>query len=290
MLKTGLVTVVVASAVTITGAWQQTRTPQFKSGVEAVVVDALVTKNGKALAGLTTDDFEVRDNGVLQTVQVLEPTDVTLNAVLALDTSQSTAGKRLTDLEAAGRALLDDLKPGDKVALTTFNQLVAPRVSLTPKLDDVRAALGSITASGDTALMDGIFVALMTVQGELGRSLVLVCTDGGDTASWLQPDEVLDVAKRSNAVIYGILTSSTHRRTALHDLADATGGTTIELGFTTDLKAQFTAILKEFRSRYLLTYVPKGVSATGWHKLEVRVHRSDVAVKARPGYFPAGIQ
>src|SRR5262245_16642344 len=89
-------------------------TQSFSSRTLGVRVDVLVTERGKPVPGLTAADFELRDNGVSQTIEVAESSDVPVNAVLALDVSDSTAGRRLADLTAASRRLLDGLTPRDR--------------------------------------------------------------------------------------------------------------------------------------------------------------------------------
>jgi VWFA-related protein len=260
----------------------------FSSSVVGVRVDVLVTDHGKPVPGLTAAEFELRDNGVPQRIELLESADLPVNTVLALDTSNSTTGPRRAELVAASHALLDGLIPGDRSALTTFSHAVVPRVPLTEDARAVKAALDAITPVGDTSVMDGIYVALMATQAEAGRSIVVVCTDGRDTASWLEPDEVLEAANRSNAVIYVVAADRARRWSTLSDLTEATGGRTIDIAPNGDLRAELQAILREFRSRYVLTYVPTGVPVAGFHRLDVRVKRSGLAVKARPGYFGAG--
>jgi len=237
---------------------------------------------------LRAADFELRDNGVLQTVDVVDSSDVALNAVLALDTSASTTGKRQEDLIAASQALLDGLKPADRAALTTFSHAVAPRIALTSDLSAVRTELLRIEPSGETAIMDGVYVALTTTLSQSGRSLVVVYTDGGDTSSWLEPDEVLESAKRSNAVIYAVTAAEARRHSPLKDLTDATGGQLLQITSSADLRGAFQKILRDFRSRYILTYTPRGVPTGGFHRLDVRVKRSGLTVKARPGYIGVG--
>jgi len=269
-------------------ARQEGQRPVFTSRTRGVIVDALVTERNRPVTGLTAADFELRDNGVLQTISAAEVSDAPLNAVLALDMSASTAGQRLVDLRAGSAALVRGLRPHDRLGLTTFNHAVGSRVPLTEESAAVSAVLEGLKPEGETAVLDGVFAALMTTLAEPGRSLVIVFTDGRDTASWLLPDEVVESARRSNAVVYAVATGSARDWTVLAELADATGGRRIDVETGADLHRQFERILQEFRSRYVLTYTPAGVSDTGFHKLSVRVRRGGVSVKSRPGYFPAG--
>ncbi len=260
----------------------------FTSRTQGVIVDVLVTERNRPVTGLTAADFELRDNGVLQTVDAAEISDAPLNAVLALDMSGSTAGQRLVDLRAASAAFVNRLRPTDRVALTTFNHAVGARVPLGESFGAVDAALNRLKPEGETGILDGVYVALITTVAEPGRSLVIVFTDGRDTASWLIPEEVVQSARRSNAVVYTVATGNARQWPVLTDLADVTGGRRIDLEPGADLRQQFERILLEFRSRYVLTFTPRGVSDDGFHQLSVRVKRGGVAVKARPGYIGTG--
>jgi len=261
------------------------RQPAFRSSTLAVRVDVLVTDGRKPVAGLTALDFEVRDNGVAQSVEVIEADEVPLNVVLALDTSASTEGERQADLIAASEALVDGLKPADRAALTTFSRAVEPRVALTEDRAALRQELRWISPAGRTSIMDGVHVALTATLAQAGRSLVVVCTDGSDVSSWLRPDDVVESAKRSNAVIYAVTPADTRSVSSLEALADATGGDVLRFNSSADLRGAFQRILQEFRSRYILAYTPTGVPPGGLHRLDVRVKRRGLTVKARPGYI-----
>lgn len=256
----------------------------FRSSTLGVRVDVLVTDGRKPVGGLTAQDFELRDNGVAQAIELIDAADVPLNIVLALDTSASTDGKRQTELAAASDMLLDGLKPGDRAALSTFSHAVTRRVALTNDLADVRRELLQITPSGRTAVMDGVYVALATTLAQPGRSLVVVCTDGADISSWLRPEDVVESAKRSNAVVYAVIAADARQVSALEQLADTTGGDTVRIGSSADLRHAFHRILQQFRSRYILAYTPTGVPPGGFHRLDVRVKRRGLIAKARPGY------
>lgn len=259
----------------------------FSSRTIGVRVDVMVTDGRTPVGGLTAADFELRDNGVTQSLELVTSAEP-VNAVLALDVSASTLGKRQADLQRASAALLAGLKSGDRAALITFSQTVAPRLPLTSDLSAVRASLARVTPFGETAVMDGVFLALMTTQAQPGRSLVVVCTDGYDTASWLTSGEVIDAAKRSNAVVYAVSAADAGTSAELKDVSDATGGQTMKVASTRELAPAFERILSEFRSRYVLTFSPRGVESGGLHHLDVRVKRSGLTVKARQSYVGLG--
>jgi VWFA-related protein len=259
--------------------------PPFSAKVEAVRVDVLVTENGQPVRGLTPGDFEISDEGVPQQVDLLSFEQIPLNAILALDMSDSVAGERLEHLRSAGRALLGQLKADDQCALVTFSHLVSLESKLTHDVAAVRAALDRAEPFGDTALRDGTHAAIMLAESDVGRALLIVFSDGMDTASWLTADGVLDTARRSDAVVYGVSVKGSGNPRFLRDLSAYTGGSLFEIDSTNNLNALFVRILEEFRQRYLVSYSPRGVSKTGWHRLEVRVKGRKATVKARPGYM-----
>jgi VWFA-related protein len=257
----------------------------FSAKTEAVRVDALVTENGRPLLGLKPTDFELLDNGVPQQIELVSFEQIPLNVVLTLDMSSSVAGARLDHLRVASRALLDALKKDEQAALLTFSHVVTLRSELTTDVARVRAGIEAAEPSGGTGLVDASFASILLGESDVGRSLVLVFSDGLDTASWLAPGAVLDVARRSDAVVYGITAGRLRRGDFLRDLSELTGGGLYEVESTADLGPIFVGVLEEFRQRYLLSYSPAGVSKDGWHRLDVRVKRRGATVKARPGYL-----
>jgi VWFA-related protein len=262
----------------------RTQNASFSSTTEAVRVDVLVTDRGRPLPGLGPSDFEVRDNGVLQQIDLVSFQDIPVNVTLALDMSGSVAGERLGRLRAAAGALLGGLKPRDQAALITLSHIVQLGAGLTTDLESVRAALDKAPGVGETALVDGIYAGLMVAESDAGRSLLIVFSDGVDTSSWLSPNGVLDIAKRADVVAYGVSTRSPLKPAFLRDLTSFTGGQLFEVEKTANLDAIFLGVLEEFRHRYLLSYTPRGVAPGGWHRLSVRVKRH-ATVKARPGYL-----
>jgi Ca-activated chloride channel family protein len=263
----------------------QAQVPTFSSKVEAVRVDVLVTEDGKPLRGLRAADFEVLDNGVPQTIDLVSFEQLPLNVVFTFDLSSSIVGERLDNLREASRAVLDGLRTGDQAALVMFSTTVVVAPGLTGRAGLVQTAIDRAEPEGETSLVDASFAGMMVAESDVGRGLVIVFSDGLDTGSWLRPKAVLDVAKRSDAVVYAVSAGLASRAEFLEELTDQTGGRLFKVESTRSLSQVFLEMLGEFRQRYLLSYSPAGVSHDGWHELTVRVKGRNAVVKARPGYL-----
>jgi Ca-activated chloride channel family protein len=261
--------------------------PTFSTRIEAVRVDVLVTdrENGPPLLGLGPDDFEVLDNGVPQTVDLVSFEQIPLNVILALDLSDSVEGDRLEHLQGASSALINGLEKEDQVALVGFSHVVTLGARLTSDHSRVRQALGETFASGETALIDGTFAGMMIGESDVGRGLLIVFSDGVDTTSWLTADKALDAARRSDIVVYGVVVRSRNNPQFVRELTSATGGRLYEIERTSALDKVFLQVLEEFRKRYLVSYTPRGVEPTGWHRLTVTIKGRKATVRARPGYL-----
>ena len=263
----------------------RSQNPTFSSRVEAVRVDVLVTENGRPVRGLRAADFEILDNGVPQTVDIVNFEQQPLNVVFTFDLSDSIVGERLGNLREASHAVLGGLKKDDQAALATFNNVVLVGPGLTGDTGLVKAAVDRAEPTGNTSLIDASFAGMMLAESDVGRGLVIVFSDGLDTSSWLRPNAVLDVAKQSDAVVYAVSAGLARSTEFLGDLTEQTGGRLFKLESTRSLSAVFLEVLDEFRQRYLLSYSPAGVSKEGWHTLTVRVKGRSATVRARPGYL-----
>lgn len=278
----------------------------FTARVDGVRLDVLVTDGGRPVPGLSAADFEVRDNGVPQQIDLVNIGDVPVSVVLALDLSHSVSGPRLAALRRAGASLLDALAPNDAAGLVTFNTAVVAETPLGTDLAATRRALADATGRGDTALIDASLAAMLIGDTDAGRTLVVLFSDGVDTCSFSSADRVIETAKRVNGVVYAVRTRPSRGGDSgalriqrglryprvddnafLPDLTAATGGRLVDVDESGDPGPAFVQVLQEFRRRYVITYTPTGVDAPGWHRLDVRVGRRGARVQARAGYFAA---
>jgi Ca-activated chloride channel family protein len=284
-------------------AAQQTP-PRFTGGTDAVLVDVLVTRGAKPVPDLKTGDFVVIDSGVEQKAELIAVESLPVNLLLALDTSASVRGPALDQLKAAAKAALASLRPSDEAALVTFAHNLALAATWTSDRAKLTQAIEAVSAQGSTALSDAVFATLGIRGKARSRTLVLLFTDGDDTASWLGPADVLEAARRADAVVYGVTLPKSgggivatddldrllqsdprlYRRALVPLLARETGGESLPATDVKDLSAVFVDAVSRFNTRYVLSYTPAGVPASGWHPIEVKVSASGVDVRARRGY------
>jgi Ca-activated chloride channel homolog len=209
--------------------------------------------------------------------------------VLALDLSQSLTADARGKLRGAGRLVIDALRPEDRGAVLTFSNEVNARTTLTGDFSRLRSALEQSPGSGETALVDGVYAAMAIAESDAdGRGLVIVFSDGEDTSSFLRPEAVLRTARGMEVVVYSVSIGKPGSAPFLGDLAELTSGRRLQTSSLDGLGVTFTQILEEFRWRHLLSFTPTGVAADGWHRLDVRVRRPGVTVRARLGYFVTG--
>lgn len=275
-----------ASVLLLLSATRPAQPPRFTSRVETVRVDVLATDGTRPVTDLSAVDFEIRDNGIVQKLTLVGAEKAPVNVMLALDTSASLSHERMKRLRAACEALISKLQPGESAGLITFSHIVTLRQAMTTQLAGITAALGLVVPSGDTSLTDAVSLGLSLGEQSTGRALLVVFSDGVDTTSWEPDNIVLESARRSETVLYGVsVTREGGSPRFLRDVAEFTGGKVMEVSANDRLEQAFVQILEEFRQRYLLSYSPAAGAKPGWHKIEVSVKRRGVTVRARPGYF-----
>ena len=294
-------------AVAIAACAVRAQAPVFRSGTDAVRVDVLVADGrGAPVPGLTPKDFVLRDNGVAQSIAAVAFEDLPLHVVLALDTSSSVEGESFERLVAAARGLLEELRPMDAASLVVFSHVLSVQPLASGRVDDAEQSLRRLSAFGRTSVFDATWVSLLNAGRPGFRSLVVLLSDGFDNRSWLDLDDVVEFAKRVDSVVYCVqvppqlpdvpqwlqhvrrrgfkATVRAGTRNFLEKVTEESGGRVLRADADADLRPALLRILDEFRRRYVLTYVPEGVDAGGWHAIDVTVRGKAATVTARRGY------
>lgn len=269
--------------------------PAYRVAVEAVRVDVFVSRKGKALLGLTKDDFELFDNGVRQEIELVGREREPVSVALVLDVSDSVVGTPLNQLKAAADAFLRGLGPSDRATLVTFSHYIQQLSPMTSDFPSLHEAIDRVQARGRTSWHDALFAGLELLEGSSRRPLLLLFTDGEDTYSWLRGEQLPPLVRQSSAVVYALSKKSpsgrgrvrgiSPRAKLLEEVTRAGGGRLIEAESTDEVAAGFQQVLTEMRNRYLLAYHPQGVRRDGWHTIEVKLRHRKGDVRARRGYF-----
>jgi len=264
--------------------------PAFTSGVQLVEVYATVTDaNGELVTGLRQSDFEVLEGGAPQEVTTFAAGEFPLTVALGVDRSFSMAGEPLRLAKLASQAFLRELKPDDRsmvVAIGNQADVIAP---LSADRASQARAISGLDAWSTTALHDALIATLDRLEPETGRQAIVIFSDGADRYSEHTAAEVMERARRSNALIYPIALGKT-RPALLSELAVLTGGRSFQLRDARELEKTLATIARELRYQYLLGYTPSKPIEKGdreWRSIKVMVKatRPGLRVRARDGYM-----
>jgi len=267
----------------------------FRSGIELTSIAATVTDGeGRLVAGLDRDVFEVFEDGVKQPVTQFTRERVPLGLGVLLDISDSMFGQRIKDARAAvNRFLFELLDDADEFFILAFNHAPKTLTAWTRTPDEVSRALNALRPFGGTAAYDAIVEALpMIERRSRQRAALLIISDGADTASNTSLREVKSALLRSDAFVYAIAIDSSERQAintrinpeALREITAQSGGRTEVVHNSTDLAEASARIADELNHQYVLGYTSPHEGDGRYHSIRVRVAGSEYRVRARNGY------
>ena len=275
----------------------------FRAGIELVSLNVTVSKGAQQYVDdLERDDFVVLENNVPQNVTFFGKTSVPLSLALLLDTSASM-DQALTTAQEAAVGFARTLGPADLATVLDFDTRVQTAQGFTGDVRALEEAIRGTAAGGSTALYNAIYIALKEMNKlkpqdaprASRRRAIIVLSDGDDTSSLVDFDEVIDVASRSDTVIYAIglgprpAPGSFNKQDGqfvLRRLAQQTGGRAFFPQEAKDLASVYRDIREELSSQYSLAYESASPMRDGhWRQIAVRVNRPSVTVRTRQGYF-----
>lgn len=271
--------------------------PTFKAGTEIVALYVTVTDaENRLVPNLVQDVFEVYDNGKPVTLTQFENEPQPFSVVVMLDTSASMTGS-LDLLKAAAEQFFIRLLPEDRGVVGAFNDKIQfPIANFTSDRDELIASLRELGFGNPTRLYDAVDASLDQLAGVDGRRVVLVFSDGDDTASSVGSGDVLERARKDEVMIYSIGLESEYFNGArkvrtrpdrvLRKLADETGGGYFELKKTDELGPTFTRVAQELHSQYVLGFAPATDGKI--HKIEVKIKAPGLKARSRRTYQAPG--
>ena len=261
----------------------------------SVPVYVTVTDTERRLVpDLAQEDFDVLDNGKPQTINVFENKPVPITTVVMIDTSGSITASLQFVKEGAEQFLLR-LLPDDRAQVGEFSDKIKfhPGSFIDDRDRLIYLLKNELDFGYPTRLWDAVDQSIERLETADGRKVVVVFTDGDDTASKLGVGKVMDHAREKDVMVYGVglqteyfngqsrVRSSPDR--SLKKLTEDTGGGYFELKRTADLGETFTRVAQELHSQYVLGFSPAALDGK-IHKLEVRVKRPGLTARSRKSY------
>ena len=283
----------IAAIVLAPAAWlaAQERPQVFRGVTDVVALDVTVQDGKRPVAGLTAADFDVRDNGVRQTITDVTYARVPIDLRLVFDTSGSISDAQLKDYLKTMVDVTASLQPEDRCDIVSFAARIVDAASLQSppiKIDLQRAEPNA------TSFFDAVSLSLITAPVAGRRQLTIVLSDADDNSSFFDNTTMLDTGRRTDAVVYAVLpsTAGTRRNSfrekmlkdRLSGLTTLTGGRVVDAD--KDVTPAFLNALEEFRKSYVVVYTATGVAHGGWHELKITVPKSPhYTVRAKQGYL-----
>ena len=275
----------------------------IKLGTDLVVLDVTVLDpSSKPVTDLTKDSFQVTEDKVPQKIEFFGREQVPVSLVFAIDTSGSMRQKLDTVIKASAN-LIKESRSDDEMAVIEFK--LAPEVleEFTNNTNDVIDTLQGLIASGQTAMLDALYLAAdyASKDGKNRRKAVILVTDGLDKDSYYKFNEVVDHLRETDVQIYLIgFTSDLDRESAifkkspkdkaetlLAKLADETGGKAFFPKELSEVHSIAQAISNDLRTQYAIGYYPTNSKKDGTFrsvKVQVSSGTRRLAARTRNGY------
>lgn len=216
------------------------------------------------LAGedLGAADFRLTEDGETIPIDVTRvgsestASEAALEIMLVLDTSGSMEGEPLDAARDAAIAFLAEMPPGARVGLIAFGSTPVLASPLSNDRAEIASAIGALDASGETALYDALPAALDQFAAEsTARQVIVLLSDGGDTASRISLADVSDVVVEAGVELSAVeLITEEYDGSGLRSLAGAAGGSVLSASEPGRLVQLYEAVAAELLNRYLLTY------------------------------------
>ena len=257
----------------------------------------VIDQNGAIVSGLTRENFALAEDGRPQQIAVFEHlSDLPLNLTLAIDTSGSVHKDMAEEADAAKRFAHALLRPQDQMSLLQFATEVRELTPFTSKVSQIDHGLGQLHGDWATSLYDAICLASGRLGGKEGRRVLVLVSDGDDTASNATYGKAVEQALRNEVMIYSIIDvpieASAGRdlggEHAMISLAEQTGGKSF---YVSDggLNKAFVRVSDDLRTQYLLGYYPKNQEpGRPFHRIQVTIPRAAAGafnLRHRTGYY-----
>lgn len=276
-------------------AFAQDDQATFRSDTRLVVLHASVLdRSGKLITNLQRDAFKVYENNAEQQLKVFRREDIPVSLGLVIDNSGSMRDKR-QKVELAAMALVKASNKNDEVFIVNFNDDAYLDVPFTSDVAKMEEGLARIDSKGGTAMRDAISMSMdhLKQEGKRDKKVLLVITDGNDTASMgITLEKLVEkIHKADQVVIYAIsLLAQDDKREAgkakraINAITTASGGAAYHPDDLNEVEALAVRVAHDIRNQYVLAYSPTNQNLDGSFR-QIKVTAKGGTVRTRTGYY-----
>jgi Ca-activated chloride channel family protein len=267
------------------------------------VITSVTDAAANHAAALTQADFEVYEDNVLQDIAGLyREAQLPLRLVFLFDTSSSIRHRFEFEQRAAAQFLRYVIRPGDQAAIISVGLDPKLELQFTSDVNKLVDTVSNLKPGGATALYAAMIEAAKYLRPSEGRHVMVVLSDGTDTASPSTLAQALAEVQKSDTVIYAVHSTGVAPSANVQDLAgefalkfmgEDTGGRAFFPPIHADPKKEvreldeiYKRIAAEVRAQYVLTYYSKNEPRSGvFRTVRVQVKKPGFQVRARRGYY-----
>jgi Ca-activated chloride channel family protein len=274
----------------------------YRGGADIVLLNVTVTdSDGHLVSGLDRDSFQIFEDGALQRISNFTRDQQPIALSILVDTSTSME-KRLGVAQQAAIGFTQRLGPRDVAQIMSFNSRAETLQDFTGDRSALETAILKTRAGGSTALYNAVYTALNDLKRvvakspeEIRRQAIVVLSDGEDTSSLIDYEQVEESAKRSEVSVYTIALRSKDESPqkgfneadfVMRTLAQDTGGSVFHIQDVAELSAVYQRIADELANQYTMGYTSTNPKRDGaWRRIVVRINRPGVGARTKSGYF-----
>ncbi|GAB4355979.1 MAG: hypothetical protein OHK0021_00220 [Bryobacter sp.] len=243
----------------------QDQDPVFTSDTRLVLLYAtVVDKNGNIVTNLPRSAFKVFENNVEQPLKIFRREDVPISLGLVIDNSGSMRMRR-AKVNTAALQMVKASNRQDEVFIVNFNDDAFLDIDFTGDVRKLEDGLSRIDTRGGTAMYDAISMSIdhLTRKGKRDKKVLMLITDGADTASRSTLEKLISQVHSTDVVAYSIalLNDESPRdakkaKRALDAIAKASGGLTFLPKTLEEVESLALEVANDIRSQYVLAYSP----------------------------------
>jgi Ca-activated chloride channel homolog len=281
---------------------QQRDDPPQKIGVLEVRLPVSAKQDKRFVPGLTQNNFEVYEDGKRQKIEkFIAPSQLPLFIGLLIDTSNSVKLKLPFEKDAGEDfvATATDHRRKDKILLASFDSDVELHQDFTDNQEVLIRSLRALKAGGYTKLYDGVYRVieekLANLQGSDARRIIVILSDGEDTASEHNLRDAIELSQRYDVTIFGISTKNFRGVDSgmvesaddkeLRRLCEETGGQIFLPSQKIELFRSFSQISQDLRQEYVLFYTPTNQAKVDKKReIKVKLVGADGRLYHKQGY------